>query len=75
LRGEKITTTSDGAAITVSEIAKLPPQMEMYAWRVLEREADYLDLAGRTNEAKTLLDEAVTTIRTSWSGWSFKQRF
>lgn len=75
LRGNKVTTESDGPSITVAEVANLPRTTADSGWRLLEREAEYLDLAGRTNEAKSMLDEAATTIKLQWVGWTDLQRF
>lgn len=75
LRGNQVTAHSDGPSITVAEVAQLPGTLADSGWRLLEREAEYLDLAGRTNEAKAMLDEAATTIKRQWPAWSDQQRF
>ncbi len=75
LRGKTIAIDADGPSITVAEVANLPRGIADSGWRVIEREAEYLDLAGRTNEAKVMLDDAAATIKRQWVGWSDQQRF
>lgn len=75
IRGKKVTAESDGAAITIPEILGLSLSLQESAWRLVEREAEYLDLAGRSTEAIKLLDEAAIVIKESWPKWSSGQRF
>lgn len=70
LRGEIVAADADGPAITLAGIRGLQPELRSYGFRVIEREADLLDIAGRSNEALTLLNEAAEFFGNDW-----QQRF
>ena len=66
LRQKKVTADADGPPITVAEVIAMRPALRSYGWRVLERESELLDLAGRAVEARTLMDEAAIYIGSKW---------
>lgn len=58
LRGNFVDAAADGKALTPEEAIALPPVLHGFGWRLLEREAELLDMVGRTNEAVATLDAA-----------------
>lgn len=66
LRGRKVAADGDGASITVREVIRLQPALRSLGWRLIEREAELLDLAGRGVEALALLDEAAAFLGKDW---------
>lgn len=75
LRGQKLSADGDGRSITVAEIKTLAPRLRSYGWRLIEREADILDLVGRSLDARVLLDEAITTLGDDWNAIPELERF
>lgn len=67
LRGKQVAATAGGASITLQDVIAMPPMLRNRGWRLLERESDYLDFAGRTIEARELLDEAAKHIKGRWN--------
>ena len=67
LRGKKMAANSDGPAITLADLDRLSPELFSFGLRVIEREAALLDVAGRTLEARKLLDD--TAARLGKDGW------
>lgn len=55
LRGEEPELEGDTSPLTVAEVESLPPGLLALGYRLLERQADYLDLTGRSGEALALL--------------------
>lgn len=62
IRGKSVTLSDDGPAITAEEIPRLPAHLRSPGWRLVEREAELLDIRGRSIEALALLDEAARQI-------------
>lgn len=62
LRGKTIAAAADGPPITAAEVPRLKPELRSLGWRLVRQESELLDLAGRTVEARKLLDEAATLI-------------
>ena len=58
LRGGDPDLGGDAAALTVAEVEALQPGLLALGFRLLERQADYLDLSGRSGEALVLLQDA-----------------
>lgn len=67
LRGKKVTAASDGPSIKPKEVFAMPSPIRTWGWRVLEREGELLDLAGRTVETRALLDQAADFVGKDWS--------
>ncbi len=66
LRGRKVAADGDGASITVREVIGMSPELRSLGWRLIEREAELLDIAGRGVEALALLDEAAAFLGRDW---------
>ncbi len=66
LRGKKMAANSDGPAITLADLDHLSPELFSFGLRVIEREAALLDVAGRSIEARTLLDSTATHLGKDW---------
>lgn len=66
LRGKKVAADADGASITVREVIPMRPELRSLGWRLIEREAQLLDFAGRSVEALALLDEAAAFLGKDW---------
>lgn len=66
LRGKKVAADADGASITVREVIPMRPDLRSLGWRLIEREAQLLDFAGRSVEALALLDEAAAFLGKDW---------
>ena len=66
LRGKKVAADADGASITVREVIRMRPDLRSLGWRLIEREAQLLDIAGRSVEALALLDEAAAFLGKDW---------
>lgn len=75
LRGKKVTTRSDGPSITVKEVLAMPSPLRTWAWRIIEREAELLDVMGRTVEAKALLDDAAAALGKDWQRFPKQEHF
>ena len=75
LRGKTVTATADGPPITLTEASRLPREIRSLGWRLLREEADLLDLAGRTVEARALLDEAAAQLRKEWPTLTPNEQF
>jgi hypothetical protein len=75
LRGRQTGADADGRSITVKEVAGLPAKLKSLGWRLLEREADILDYAGRSLEARALLDEAAAAMGDAWTEFPRSERF
>ena len=75
LRGEHPGPNDGGEALTITEALELPKNLRAIAWRCLTREAEYLDLAGRPQEALRLLAEANLEIRRQWPQLRGIERF
>jgi tetratricopeptide (TPR) repeat protein len=66
LRGKKVAAEADGPSITVREVIPMRPDLRSLGWRLIEREAELLDIAGRSVEALALLDEAAAFLGKDW---------
>lgn len=66
LRGKKVAADADGASITVREVIPMRSDLRSLGWRLIEREAELLDFAGRSVEALALLDEAAAFLGKDW---------
>lgn len=66
LRAKKISADADGPSIDIEEAVHLQGELRSQGWRIIERESELLDLAGRSNEALELLGEATTFIEDVW---------
>ena len=66
LRGKKVSATADGPSVTLADLDSLTPALRIYGLRLIEREANLLDISGRSNEARTLLDAAATWLGKDW---------
>lgn len=66
LRGKKVAADADGPSITVREVIRMRPNLRSLGWRSIEREAELLDIAGRSVEALALLDEAAAFLVKDW---------
>ena len=66
LRGKKVSATADGPSVTLADLDSLTPTLRIYGLRLIEREANLLDISGRSNEARTLLDAAATWLGKDW---------
>ncbi|QJE96841.1 hypothetical protein [Luteolibacter luteus] len=75
LRGKKVTIHSDGPSITVGEVLEMPSALRAWGWRVLEREAELLDIMGRSQEARVLLDQAAAALGTEWRKFPKPEHF
>lgn len=75
LRGKKLSADGDGSSITVAELKTLSPPLRSYGWRLIEREAEILDLVGRSLDARALLDEAITALGDDWNAIPEVERF
>jgi hypothetical protein len=62
LRGKKVSATADGPPITAGEVPRLKPELRSLGWRLVRQESELLDIAGRTVEARALLDEAAALL-------------
>lgn len=75
LRGKHPGPDDGGEALTVREVLHLPKNLRAIGWRSLTREAEYLDLAGRPQEALRLLAEADTILRSQWKRLHGNEKF
>jgi hypothetical protein len=75
LRGKHPGPDDGGEAITVDEILRLPANLRAIGWRSLGREADYLDIAGRSQDALDLLAEAKSAIGDQWNQLQTHEKF
>lgn len=66
LRGRMVAADGDGASITVREVIGMRPDLRSLGWRLIEREAELLDIAGRSVDALALLDEAAAFLGKDW---------
>jgi len=66
LRAKKVSADADGPSIDVEEAVHLQGMLRSQGWRIIERESELLDLAGRSNEALELLSQATTFIEDVW---------
>lgn len=66
LRAKKVSADADGPSIDVEEAVHLQGELRSQGWRIIERESELLDLAGRSNEALDLLSQATTFIEDVW---------
>jgi tetratricopeptide (TPR) repeat protein len=76
LRGKNIPADGDGPSITLKDIQELSPDLIGYSLRVVRNEAELLDLAGRSNEARKLLDSTASYFGDDWpTRFDSNQRF
>lgn len=75
LRGKNVSATADGPAITVGEVKDLQGQLRGLGWRAVLHEAQLLDLTGRTNQARTLLDESAVYFSNDWPSLTEHEQF
>jgi hypothetical protein len=75
LRGKKVAADAEGASITVREVIRMRPDLRSLGWRLIEREAELLDLAGRGVEALALLDEAAAFLGPNWQRLARVEQF
>lgn len=75
LGGKAAAAMDDGRPITVADMKWMSPGLRPRGWRLLEREADYLDYAGRSIEARALLDDAAVYLKENWGRLEDKERF
>lgn len=75
LRGQHPGPDDGGEALTVDEILRLPANLRGLGWRCLGREADYLDISGRSQEALDLLAEAELVINEQWNQLQSTEKF
>lgn len=75
LRGQHPGPDDGGEALTVDEILRLPANLRGLGWRCLGREADYLDISGRSQEALHLLAEAKIVIDEKWDQLHSTEKF
>ncbi len=75
LGGKPAAATEDGRSIMVADLKWMSPVLRPRGWRLLERESDYLDYAGRSIEARTLLDDAAVYLKENWGRLEDKERF
>ncbi len=66
LRGQDPTSISDAPVLKLEEVDKLLPAYQGYAYRLIERNADYLDLTGRSDESLELLASASAQVKSRW---------
>jgi tetratricopeptide (TPR) repeat protein len=66
LRGKNLPAAGDGPSITVREVTAMDPVRRSLGWRLIERESEMLDLAGRTLKARELLDRAANALGDRW---------
>lgn len=67
LRGKHLPATADGRSLTVEEAIRLPSALRGFGWRVLEREAQLLELTGNVLEGMELLDRAAEFFGADWT--------
>ncbi|WP_035608337.1 hypothetical protein [Haloferula sp. BvORR071] len=75
LGGGHPAATADGSSITLDHVKWLSPALRSRGWRLLERESEYLDYAGRSVEARALLDNAAVHLKAQWSRLDKNERF
>ncbi len=75
LRQNCATPETGGAPVTLEELDRLPPQLRDYGWRLLQREAEYLEVAGRSKEALDLLAAAAAKARAAMPSRPADQQF
>ena len=75
LRQKPVGVNADGPAIRVAELDTLPREMRDFAWRLLEREAEYLDLAGHSPEALAMLAATANKAAAEMPTMPVAQRF
>ncbi len=75
LRGKKVPADADGKSVTLGEIVKLPPSFRSFGLRLIEREAELLNITGRTNEGRKLLDESATYLGSGWTRFDPNSQF
>ena len=66
IRGKKVPADADGPSITLAEVIRLRPELRSYGWRLIERESQLLDYAGRSLDARELLDQTATFFGNDW---------
>ena len=62
LRGKKVLPSHDGLPINAAEASTFPNDLSDLAWRIVERESEYLDLTGRSLDALAMLDDAARQL-------------
>lgn len=63
LRQKKVAPDGDGPPVSLRDLKEVPLALRSLVWRLIEREAEYLDIAGRSQEALKVLEAAVTLAR------------
>ncbi len=75
LRQKAVGVNGDGKSIQVADLDTLPPELREHAWRLLEREAQYLELAGHSPEALALLAASAAKATAEMPAMTAAQRF
>ncbi|MGJ8644535.1 MAG: hypothetical protein ACSHX9_14085 [Luteolibacter sp.] len=75
LRGQHPGPDDGGDALSIDEILRLPANLRGMGWRCLGREADYLDISGRSQDALDLLAKANLVISEQWNQLQSTEKF
>ena len=75
LRGRQIPADAEGEPLTLQEARRLPSELRSFGWRILDQEAGFLDISGRSVEALRLLDEAAASINATWQNSTPNTRY
>ncbi|OYV07416.1 MAG: hypothetical protein CFE26_01120 [Verrucomicrobiales bacterium VVV1] len=75
LRGEKVSADADARPITLAEVIPMNPERRAMGWRLIERESELLDYAGRTVDARVLLDSSTAFLTKNWQQLDHGERF
>lgn len=67
LRGKNVPVDGNGPPITLADLDGLSPELLAGGFRIIEREAELLSIAGRCIEARKLLDDAAAYLGADWS--------
>jgi hypothetical protein len=75
LRGRKVSADADAPPTSLAEVIPLSPELRSLGWRLIERESELLDYAGRTLDSRALLDDTATYLNHNWSQLESSERF
>jgi tetratricopeptide (TPR) repeat protein len=75
LRGRKVSADADAQPISLAEVIPLRPELRSLGWRLIERESELLDYAGRTPDSRALLDAATAYLEKNWTHLEPNERF
>lgn len=67
LRGKTVPVDGNGPPITLRDLDGLSPELVAGGFRIIEREAELLSIAGRCIEARRLLDAAAAYLGADWA--------